>query len=95
MSEKIEIIKKTSQERLAQLFKKSEEAKAQLKIIDEKIKMIKDEESKIERKERVNKLIQIAAMLVGDNWKNVYEILTENPDKVERIKKGMESILEK
>lgn len=90
MSEKIEIIKKTSQERLAQLFKKSEEAKAQLKIIDEKIKTIKNEESKIERKERVNKLIEIAAMLVGDNWKKAHGMLIANPGIAEKFKKENE-----
>ena len=95
MSDKIIIIKKTSPEKIAQLLKKREEAKDKAKKIEERIKTIKNAESKIERKERTNKLIEIAAMLVGDNWKNVHEILTKNPDKVERIKKGIEPILAK
>ena len=94
MSDKIEILKKTSQEKIAQLLKKSEEAKAQLKILDNKLKTLKDEESRIERKERVNKLIAISAMLFGENWEKVHVILTESPDKLEKIKRLINPIIE-
>lgn len=93
MSDKTEIIKKTSQEKIEKLLIKIKKAKVIAKRLDNKIKILKSKEHQLESEERVKGLIEIAILLVGEDWKRVHGILKENPEKVERMKGLIKSII--